>query len=404
MLQVKTPEEVLWILKTEFPPRKRSETVTLSDACGRVLAADICSGEYIPDFSRSTMDGFAVMASDTFGCSESIPAVLTLTGTVEMGKMPRQKLEKGCCIGIPTGGALPEGADAVVMLEHTELYGDGTVGVLKACSPGSNLIFRGDDLVPGQKLLEQGRKLRVADIGSLASLGITEVPVLEKITVGIISTGDELVEVSEKPSAGQVRNINSGLLKALVEETGAAVLDFGIVRDSKEKLEEALDRALENCDTILVSGGSSAGAKDQTAEVLGEKGELLFHGIAIKPGKPTMLARIGEKAVFGIAGHPGAAYFAGLVFVRPFLKFLLGEKEPVFKETAILTESVDANHGRTQYTGVRLFEADGELYAEPVISKSGLITAFAGIDAYTVVGRNAEGIKKGSRIEVYRVF
>jgi len=404
MLKVITPEEVLEIMRTEFPEKKETETAELADACGRVLARDIISGEYVPDFTRSTMDGYAVKASDTFGCSESIPAVLSLTGFVRMGQKPECSLEKGCCIEIPTGGALPEGADAVVMLEHTENYGDGTIGILKSVSPGSNLIFRGDDLNPGKRLLEKGRKLKAADIGSLASLGIVTVPVRKKLKVGILSTGDELVEAGQKPAEGQVRNINTSVLASIVTESGAEAIDLGIIRDREDLLEEALERALECSDVVLISGGSSAGAKDRTAELLSQKGTLLFHGIAMKPGKPTMLANIRGKAVFGSAGHPGAAYFVGLVLVKPLLRHLLGEQEIVTGETAILTEAVDANHGRTQYTGVRLTKENGQLFAEPVISKSGLITAFAGIDAYTVIGRNTEGVSKGSRIEVYRVI
>lgn len=403
MLNVKTPEEVIKILTTHFSPVTETEVIPLEGAVGRVLAEPLKAREYLPDFDRSTVDGYALRAEDTFGCSDALPAVLTLQGKVEMGKLLKEPLGKGCCFYIPTGGGLPAGANAVGMVEHAEEFGDGTVGITKAVAPGNNIIYRGDDLKPGEEVLPAGRRLTAADIGSFAALGITRVRVSRRITVGIISTGDELIEPGGALSPGQIRDVNSHLLAASVREAGCIPVGYGIVADEGQALKDKLTEALNACDAVLISGGSSAGEKDRTAQLLAEMGELLLHGIAIKPGKPTMLGKVNDKAVFGLAGHPGAAFFTAEVFVKPFLRFLMGQTASVRKTQAVLSENVSANHGRTQYSPVRLRETDGILYAEPVIGKSGLITDCAGTDAYMVIGRDCEGLKAGSTIEVYYV-
>ena len=205
MLYVKTPEEVLALIETEFSPLAQIETVPLSAAMGRVLAEDIAAREYVPDFDRSTVDGFAVYAGDTFGCSDAIPAILPLQATVLMGEGADFVLNRGACAAVPTGGAVPKGADGVVMMEYTEDYGDGTIGVSKPAAPGMNLIFRGDDVYPGKVILQKGRVLSGADIGALAAIGQVQVPVAKQLTVGVISTGDELVPggaARPRPGAG----------------------------------------------------------------------------------------------------------------------------------------------------------------------------------------------------------
>lgn len=404
MLLVKTPDEVFEILQKEFKPLNKNELVNLKDASGRILAEDIISKEFIPNFSRSTVDGFAVNASDTFGCSEAIPAILTLQGKIKMGDPADEKLCKGCCFDVPTGGALPEGADAVVMLEYTEDYGDGTIGIFKAAAPGENYVFKGDDLKPGDIILHKGRKLLPADIGSLAAMGRSRVLVSAMPRVGIISTGDELVGIDEEPKEGQIRDVNSVVLYSLMKENGAVVTDYGITKDNESTLREVLTKALEECDLVLISGGSSAGEKDKTAMIIGEQGRLLFHGIAIKPGKPTILGISNETAIFGLPGHPAAAFFIANSFVVPVLKIYTGENKKCIKNKAVLTEAIDANHGRTQLTPVRLFEENGTVYAKPVISKSGLITALAETNHYIVIERNTEGLSKGEIVEVIDVL
>jgi len=401
MLTVKTPEEVQALLEREFTWKTPEESVPLDEARGRVLARAVESGEYVPGFDRSTVDGYAVRAADTFGCSDAMPALLTLTGEVAMGKAAPGPVAPGCCAGIPTGGALPEGADAVVMLEYVEDYGDGTVGVGKPAAPGLNLIFRGDDVRPGKEVLPEGRLLTAQDVGALAALGVTEVPVRRRPVAGILSTGDELVPAAETPGPGQVRDVNSAMLKALCEEAGGACRVYGIVPDREAALSAALDRALAECDAVLLSGGSSVGARDAACRVVEARGELLLHGIAMKPGKPTLVGRAAGKPVFGLPGHPVAAFFAARLFVRPLLARMLGRTVRPLAVPAVLTEAVPANHGRAQYGGVRLARRDGMLYAEPVRGKSGLITTLAASDGWFCIPRDCEGAAAGQSVPVY---
>lgn len=401
MLHVKTPEEVLRLIRETFPARTDlRETVPLGEAAGRVLAEDICAAEYVPDFDRSTVDGYAVRAADTFGCSDAIPAILPLAGEILMGEAAGAPLAPGTCVAVPTGGALPAGADSVVMVEYTEDYGDGTVGVLKSVAPGANVIFRGDDVRPGKVVLQKGRTLLPQDVGALAAIGRTAVPAARRLRVGVISTGDELVPPDETPGPGQVRDVNSAMLAAALREFGAVCVHFGIVVDDAALLRERLEAAVRGCDAVLVSGGSSVGVKDAVCAILDDMGEVLLHGIAIKPGKPTILARVAGKPVWGLPGHPVAAYFVTRLFVLPLLGRLMGRETPDYTVTARLTESVNANHGRAQIVPCRLAHTDAGLRAEPIHSKSGLITQLAGADGFFIIPRDCEGLPAGAEIQV----
>ena len=401
MLEVKTPEEVLRLIEKEFMPLGLVEMVSLSEALGRVLAEDIKSDEYVPDFDRSTVDGYALRAKDTFGCSDAIPAVLSLAGEIRMGEAAEINVPRDFCAYVPTGGAIPEGCDCVVMVEYTEDYGDGTIGILKPGAPGMNMIFRGDDVFPGKTVLKSGRVLSPQDIGALASIGRILVPVRPHLRVGVISTGDELVSTDSTPGPGQVRDVNSPMLEALLKDYGAEPVNFGIVTDDEKLLKEKTAAAAENCDAVILSGGSSAGVKDAACRIIGEWGELLFHGIAIKPGKPTILGKIGNKPLIGLPGHPVAALFVAKLFVLPLLAQLEGRKMRSWPVRAELAESLNANHGRMQVNACCLEEGDGKLKAVPVRSKSGLITQFAGADGYLVIGRDLEGLPKDAEVEVY---
>ena len=400
MLLVLTPEEALGLIKEKFSPLPKKEWVSLFRASGRVLAADITASEYVPGFDRSTVDGYALRASDCFGCSEAIPALLTLSRSIAMGEDAGTELAPGCCAYVPTGAALPPGADAVAMIEYCEDFGDGTIGITKPVAPGENLIFKGDDVYPGKAVLPAGRMLSAKDIGSLAAMGIMQVEVFAKPLVGIISTGDELVGADETPAEGQVRDINSLMLAALAEEMGAEVRLFGIVKDDEALLTSVLDAALAQCDCVLISGGSSVGAKDATGKIIERRGELLFHGIAMKPGKPTILGISEGKPIFGLPGHPGAAWFVSQIFVRAALDALMGRKLRPLTLRARLTESVSANHGRAQYGGASLFKQDGEWYATPIRSKSGLISSLCSADGFFCIPRDSEGCAAGEEIEL----
>ena len=401
MLTVLTPEEALRTIAASFSPCLAPERVPLAEACGRTLARDLVSDQTVPGFDRATVDGYAVRASDTFGCSDALPAILRRQGEIVMGEGAETPLRPGCCMAIPTGGALPPGADAAVMLEYAEDYGDGTIGVCRPVAPGENLIVRGDDVRGGQTVLPAGRRLTPQDIGALAALGVTAPEVCRAVRVGILSTGDELVPVDSEPGPGQVRDVNSAMLRALTESAGARAECFGILRDDDALLRETLRTALETCDVVLISGGSSVGRKDATCRVIGSLGELLFHGIAMKPGKPTILGRVGGRAVFGLPGHPAAACIAAQCFVLPLLDRLAGRAPAQFPVPALLTDPVSANHGRAQYMAVRLEQRGETVVARPVRSKSGLITALAGADGYFCIPRDCEGVPAGARIDVF---
>ena len=400
MLHVKTPEEVLALIESEFACVAETELVSLSCAMGRVLAEDISATEYVPDFDRSTVDGYAVRARDTFGCTDSIPAILPLQGEVFMGEGAEFDLNPEECVAVPTGGALPKGADSVVMVEYTEDYGDGTIGISKSAAPGQNMIFRGDDVFPGKVILKKGRVLSCQDIGALAAIGRVQVPVVKKITVGVISTGDELVPPEVVPGPGQVRDVNSPMLEAMLGAFGVQVINYGIVIDNEALLTEKVNKAAAECDAVLLSGGSSVGVKDAACRIIESMGSLLLHGIAIKPGKPTIIGKAGPKPLVGLPGHPVAAYFVTKLFILPLLGRLMGRVQENYTTTAKITESVSANHGRAQYHCCRLERRNGELYAYPIRGKSGLITTLAGADGYFCIDRDCEGLPQDAEIQV----
>ena len=400
MLHVKTPEEVLALIEEKFDVVAATEFVSLTAAMGRVLAEDIAATEYVPDFNRSTVDGYAVRARDTFGCTDAIPAILPVQGEVFMGQGAAFALNPEECVAVPTGGAMPEGSDSVVMVEFTEDYGDGTIGVSKSVAPGQNMIFRGDDVYPGKVILQKGRVLSSQDIGALAAIGRVQVPVVKKLTVGVISTGDELVPPEVTPGPGQVRDVNSPMLEAMLMRFGVNVINYGIVVDNEALLAEKVTKAVAECDAVLLSGGSSVGVKDAACRIIESMGALLLHGIAIKPGKPTILGKTGSKPLVGLPGHPVAAYFITKLFVLPLLSRLMGRKQESYTTTAKVTESIGANHGRAQYQCCRLERKDGELYAFPIRGKSGLITTLAGSTGYFCIDRDCEGLPKGAEIQV----
>ena len=397
MLKVKTPEEVTEIIKQHFSHiNAESETVKTPDALGRVLSTDIISDENVPGFNRSTVDGFAVLASDTFGCSDSIPAVLTVVGEVLMGESADHQLTPGTCVIVSTGGDIPSGTNAVIMLEHTEDYGSGMVGIHKPAAPGNNVIFKGDDVSTGDVVLQEGIVLTPHDIGILSSLGLREVNVKIEPTIGIISTGDELVSPYKVPERGQVRDVNTQMLQAAVKRFGAHGKVYGIIKDDEEELREVVLSAARTCDIVLISGGSSAGARDLTAHIIETEGELLLHGIAMKPGKPTILGIIKSKPIFGLPGHPVAAYLVTELFVRPLITMQMGAKIKQYTTKAKLAEAISSNHGREEYIAVRL--VDGIAY--PVRGKSGLITSLTGVDGYICVPRDCEGLAKDTDVIV----
>lgn len=398
MLNVVSMDEAIRITQDKFSSYETgTERLNISDCLGRVLAKDIISNENIPPFDRSTVDGYAVLSSDTFGAGESMPSMLSLTGEILMGEEAKDTVSSGECIKISTGGMLPEGADSVVMVEHTEQLPDGTCLVYKAVSPYQNVTKKGDDVKIGQTVINKGTKITSKHIGILCALGITEVECVRKLTVGIISSGDEIVSVEESVPLGKIRDINSHFLASLIKENGYAAIEYGIVKDDFDELYCTLQKATDECDALLISGGSSAGAKDMTAAVVEKNGELFFHGIAVKPGKPTIFGKVNGKAVFGLPGHPAAAYLIAKTVVMNLLRFCSKQENKPLTVSAEITESISSNHGREELVPVIL--ENGR--ALPLFFKSGLVSLLSSADGFVIIPRNKEGLFKDEKVTVY---
>lgn len=402
MLEVLTPSQTKELVSQSFAQISLGvETVPTSEALGRELAEDVISTEYLPPFDRSTVDGYALSACDSFGSSESIPALFTCLGSIPMGGTADKACGPGECWEIATGGMLPDGADAVAMVEYSEAYGGNSIGIVKAVSPGENLLFKGDEVVPGGLVVQAGTTIAPHHRGALDGLGVSSVVVYKRPVVGIISTGDELVKADAKPGPAQMRDINSGLLESCLRNAGALPRRFGIVPDEPESLSKILAQACTSCNMVLLSGGSSVGQRDVAFDVLAEQGEILLHGIAMKPGKPTIVARVGDIPIFGLPGHPVAAYFVYLLFVRPLLGDL--QKIPFIPYTceAVLTQALSANHGRAEYIPVACRRnSQGVLEAQPILIKSGLIALLSRADGFIEIPRDCEGLPQGAKLSV----
>jgi molybdopterin molybdotransferase len=401
--KVKTLDEVLGLVDAFTPCA--AETIPITNANGNILAENIVSGIDLPDFVRSTVDGYAVKAASTYGASEGNPAFLAVKGTVAMGESPVFSIDPGDAAGISTGGMLPNGTDSVVMVEHTEAIDDVTIEVYRSVAPGQHVIEIGEDIQKGDVILARGILIRPQEIGMLAALGKKTVTVYRKPVIGIISTGDEVVPVDATPGPGQIRDINTYTLLGLVEEAGAIPIQFGIVKDNYQSLFDTCTHALKKSDMVLISGGSSVGARDYTIDVLSKlpNPEILAHGISISPGKPTILARTNNKAIWGLPGHVVSAMIVFKMVVQPFLDHIRGRdfqrtKRLVFP--ARLTRNLSSAQGRTDYIRARIEEKDDGFWAEPVLGKSGLIHTMIKADGLIEIGMNTEGLDKGATVNV----
>ncbi len=376
-------------------PLPGCEEVPLEDALHRVLARDVCADIDIPGFDRSTVDGYAVAAAETTGASEAIPAMLQCRGRVGMGNADAGSISPGSCRYVPTGGALPGGADAMVMIEHVEQIGDDVL-IHRPVAPGENVVFRGEDFRTGKVVLERGRVLSPREIGVAAAVGADRVCVVTTPKIGIISTGNELVPVVETPGPGEVRDANSYLAGAFVTERGCHPVYFGIVRDERAVLKRAVSSALERCDAVLISGGSSKDERDNTAAVIVELGEVLVHGIAIAPGKPTIIGTARGKPVIGLPGHPASAFVVLVAVVDHLLAAM--RQTTVSRRTirARLTQNIPSARGREDY--VRVSVNGGE--ATPVFGKSGLLNTLVQSEGLVRVPASSEGFEVGEEVEV----
>ncbi|WDP91361.1 MAG: molybdopterin molybdotransferase MoeA [Desulfobacter sp.] len=399
---VKTLEEVLALAETFGPVGE--ETVETGDAWSRVLAEDITAKEDMPGFRRACMDGYAVRASDTFGASESTPAWLEIAGTIAMGETPEFELPRGSAARISTGGMLPAGADAVVMVEHSEAVDEQSVEIYKSVAPLQHVIDSSEDFAGGNVVLEKGSLVRPQEQGLLAGLGHSRCRVFKTPKVGIISTGDEIIPIEGMPGPGKIRDINSYSLAALIREAGGEAIRYGIVKDDPGALKTICENALAQTDMVLISGGSSVGARDYTVEVLAGLADtqILVHGMSVSPGKPTILARSGKTPVWGLPGQVTSAMVVLKIVVIPFLNKIQGLSapgEPV-RLPARLTRNLASAQGRRDFVRVALHRGDAGLEARPVLGKSGLIRTMVHADGLLEIGEHVEGLEKGSIQEI----
>jgi molybdopterin molybdotransferase len=404
LFNVRTPADGLTVLLEALPSRPQTEEVATRDALDRVLAEDVLSPGDLPTFRRSTMDGFAVRAADTFGATEGLPAYLEVVDEVLMGQAPGRELRVGQSARIATGGMLPDGADAVVMVEQTQEVGPTTIESLRAVAPGENVVQVGEDVRAGDPILPRGHTLRAQDLGGLVALGITSVRVARRLRVGIVSGGDELVDPSRQPGPGQIRDINSYTLGALIQRDGHTPCLAGLVADEYGTLEATSRRALAESDVVILSAGSSVSARDMTAQVVDSLGRpgVLVHGVSLKPGKPTILGVCDGKAVFGLPGNPVSCMVTYDLFVAPTLAHLSGATStPRRSVTVRLTRNIASATGREDYVQVRLERrADGGLDAVPVFGKSNLIFTLIRADGMLKIPLDAGGLNAGAQVEV----
>ena len=387
-----------------FQPVEK-ETIPLGNALGRILGTDIQSELNLPDFPRAIMDGYAVKAVSTFGASEGNPAYLNITGSIAMGEEPTLAIGPGETAKISTGGMLPRGADSVVMIENTDVIDDTTIEVYRSVAPGQHVIQIGEDIRASETILFRGQQLRPQEIGILAALGIETVSVYRQPVIGIISTGDEVLPINETPTLGKIRDINSFTLSGQVTQAGGLPVRMGIVNDDFRALRDMCQTAIQASDMVFVSGGSSVGMRDFSIEVLSAipDAEILAHGISISPGKPTILAKVGNKPFWGLPGHVTSAMVVFHVVVRPFLEHI-GGKNPAYGNTrscyARLKRNLPSKQGRVDFIRVKLYHENGTLSAEPVLGKSGLIRTMTKADGLVRIDKNTEGMDKGTIVEV----
>jgi molybdopterin molybdotransferase len=401
--KVKTVEETYQLIRDYVKPNHKVVKKSLYEALHFVLAEDITVKENVPNFRRSSVDGYAVKASDTFGSSESMPGFVTVSGEVKMGMKPPRSLFAGEAMYVPTGGMVPDGSDAIVMVEHCEDL-SGLLNVFKQVAPGENIISIGEDLEAGEILLTKGTRLRPQELGALASQGILEVEVFQKPIIGYISTGDEIVPIEKvEPSLGEIRDMNGMTIGAMVAEWGYEFIHDGIVHDNEQELEKRTKALLTKVDCLILSGGSSVGTKDYSVDVIERLGDpgVFVHGVSIKPGKPTILAVADGKPIIGLPGHPASAMIIFQLFGRPILNGIQGyfEEEKRLAK-AIITKNIPSSPGRTDYIRVRLYEDNNQWYAEPILGKSSLISTLVKSEGLVEIPSVNEGVQKGDFVKV----
>ena len=386
--------------KTDFATLQ--EEIFIADSLNRILSKDLISDIEVPNFNRSTVDGYAVVSSDTNAASDTVPVILNVLGSVEMGDVYKGKINASECVYVPTGGMIPDGANAVVMIEDTEQISENKIVVYKSIGEGKNIVVAGDDVKKGNVILHNGKIITPYDIGLLSSVGIDKINTYKKLNITIISTGDELISDKSKLTKGKVLDINSNLLESVAVENGFNVINKYLIKDSAEDLENTIKNALNVSDIILISGGSSKGKKDLSSLVIdkiSDKG-VLTHGIAIQPGKPTITSfnENSKTMIIGLPGHPIASV---ILFKLVVLSVIDKIRNVVSREkTCIgtLTENVPSSPGRAT---IQLVNIDDNFNIIPLFGKSGLIHRMSKSDGYIILDRNREGYNKGEKVKVY---
>jgi len=402
---VVTIDEARNLLFDYFTPKRTIETVPLYLAVNRVLAKDVYALTDVPPFDRATMDGYAVRAEDTFTAEEDNPVILKVTGVIEAGKKPEVEVNRGEAVEIATGAMMPKGANAVVMVEYTRKRGD-EIEVFKPVSPGENVMYAGSDIMAGELIARESSRLTHREIGVMAACGIKEVEVYRKPRVAIISTGNELVSPGERLLEGKIYDVNSYSLAAAVEENGGEAILIGIARDNEAEMRRLIDKALRDADIVITSGSTSAGAGDVMYRILDEFNPgVIVHGIAIKPGKPGIIAVSDSKPIFGLPGYPTSAMTVFEVIVAPIIREMAGISESeVARLKARLALKVFSAEGRREYLPVNVVEGVEGYSAYPVSgSYSGAVTAFAFTDGFVEIPENVVMLEEGEEVEV-RLF
>ncbi|MDR7855350.1 molybdopterin molybdotransferase MoeA [Tissierella sp.] len=381
----------------------QTEKINILESVGRVLAEDIYSDINVPEFNRSTVDGYAIKVSDSHGATDSIPSILTIVGEVLMGQEAKISIKSGEAVYVPTGGMIPQGADGVIMIENTEKMDDNTILIYKSISQDENIIHKGEDIEKNALALKKGRKITPEVVGVLAALGISSFNIYRKPRFYNISTGDEIIGIDEELTMGKVRDINSYALSALIEKLGGEVVGNTIIKDDYHVLRAEVEKALEVSDIVMISGGSSVGTRDYTHQVINSfNGKGVFvHGVSIKPGKPTIMGEGKGKLIFGLPGHP----VSSIIVFKTFLEFFINKKLGIDTISPRINAIVDSNFpsspGRTTYQMVSLGERDGRFYATPSFGKSGMISLLSESQGYIIIEIHEEGVYKGEEREVY---
>ena len=380
--------------------------VNTADSLNKIIAEDLYATENVPSFRRSTVDGYAVVSSDVSVASESIPVFLKVKDEVKMGKPAVVEISRGECVYVPTGGAVPEGADAMVMIEYTEKLGENRISVFQSAAKGTDIVNIGEDVKEGQPLIKKGTAVTPQIIGVLCAAGFDKINIFSPLKIAVISTGNELISPQEKATPGKIRNVNTYSISAQAEKIGYEVFATRVISDDKEKIMSSVNELKSKADIICISGGSSKGKKDFTAQIIDESGDpgTLIHGLSVKPGKPTIIGYDSntETIMAGLPGHPVSSFMIfELLFGNLFRKYTNSESpNPYF---AKMSQNLAGSPGKTTCIPVKLIRHETEYIAQPAFGKSGLISTLSNADGYIVIDKNDEGINKGEAVTVYTI-